>query len=97
MRFAKPLDEKLLHEVFTKFNKVITIEDGCLPGGMGSAIVEFMADHNYTAHVKRLGIPDEFIEHGTQVELYKECGFYEEHVIEAAQQLTGIKKRAIAG
>ena len=97
MRFAKPLDEKLLHEVFTKFNKVITIEDGCLPGGMGSAIVEFMADHNYNAHVKRLGIPDEFIEHGTQVELYKECGFFEEHVIEAAQQLTGIKKRAIAG
>jgi 1-deoxy-D-xylulose-5-phosphate synthase len=97
MRFAKPLDEKLLHEVFTKFNKVITIEDGCLPGGMGSAIVEFMADNNYNAHVKRLGIPDEFIEHGTQVELYKECGFYEEHVIEAAQQLTGIKKRAIAG
>ncbi len=97
MRFAKPLDEKLLHEVFTKFNKVITIEDGCLPGGMGSAIVEFMADNNYNAHVKRLGIPDHFIEHGTQVELYKECGFYEEHVIEAAQQLTGIKKRAIAG
>lgn len=97
MRFAKPLDEQLLHEVFTKFNKVITIEDGCLPGGMGSAIVEFMADNNYNAHVKRLGIPDHFIEHGTQVELYKECGFYEEHVIEAAQQLTGIKKRAIAG
>ena len=97
MRFAKPLDEKLLHEVFTKFNNVITIEDGCLPGGMGSAIVEFMAYHNYNAHVKLLGIPDEFIEHGTQVELYKECGFYEENVIEAAQQLTGIKKRAIAG
>lgn len=97
MRFAKPLDEKLLHEVFTKFNKVITVEDGCLPGGLGSAIVEFMADNNYNAQVKRLGIPDKFIEHGTQVELYKECGFFEEHVIEAAQQLTGIRKRAIAG
>ncbi len=97
MRFAKPIDEKLLHEVFTKFNKVITIEDGCLMGGMGSAVLEFMADNEYTAQIKRLGIPDHFIEHGTQIELYKECGFFEEHVIEAAKQLTGISKRAIAG
>ena len=97
MRFAKPLDQKLLHEVFTKFTKVITVEDGCLVGGMGSAVLEFMADHEYTAIVKRLGIPDHFIEHGTQTELYKECGFYEEHVIEAARQLVGFGKRAIAG
>jgi len=97
MRFAKPIDEKLLHEVFTKFNKVITVEDGCLVGGLGSAVLEFMSDHDYSAQVKRLGIPDHFIEHGTQIELYKECGFFEEHVIEAAKQLTGIKKRAIAG
>lgn len=97
MRFAKPLDEKLLHEVFTKFTKVITVEDGCLAGGMGSAVIEFMSDHDYNAQVKRLGIPDRFIEHGTQIELYKECGFFEEHIIEAAKTLVGIKKRAIAG
>ena len=75
MRFVKPLDEVLLHEVFGKFKHVITVEDGCIQGGMGSAIIEFMADHGYTAQVKRLGIPDEYIEHGTQDELYAECGF----------------------
>ena len=76
MRFVKPLDEMLLHEVFGKFSKVITVEDGCLVGGMGSAILEFMGDHGYTAQVKRLGIPDQFINHGTQDELYAEC-FYD--------------------
>jgi len=75
MRFAKPLDEKLLHKIFKKFDKVVTVEDGCLMGGFGSSIVEFMADHNYTAKVKRLGIPDDIIEHGTQQELQAECGF----------------------
>jgi len=70
MRFVKPLDEVLLHEVFGKFKHVITVEDGCIQGGMGSAIIEFMADHGYTSQVKRLGIPDEYIEHGTQDELY---------------------------
>src|SRR5690606_8553025 len=61
MRFAKPLDEELLHEVFTKFDKVITVEDGCVMGGIGSAVVEFMMDHSYQAQVKRLGIPDAVI------------------------------------
>ncbi|MTI21743.1 1-deoxy-D-xylulose-5-phosphate synthase [Fulvivirga sp. RKSG066] len=75
MRFVKPLDEKLLHEVFKNHDKVVTVEDGCLMGGFGSAILEFMADHNYTAQVKRLGIPDDIIEHGTQLELQAECGF----------------------
>ncbi len=76
MRFAKPIDEILLHEVFTKFNKVITVEDGCLQGGMGSAVLEFMADNGYSANVVRLGIPDKFIDHGTQKELWAEC-FYD--------------------
>ena len=80
MRFIKPLDEILLHEVFSKFNKVITLEDGCVMGGLGSAILEFMADNNYSASVKRMGIPDEFIEHGSQNELYEEC-FYNAHAI----------------
>src|SRR5690606_32056706 len=75
MRFVKPLDEAMLHEVFSKFNKVITVEDGCIMGGFGSAILEFMADHNYSATVKRLGIPDAVIEHGEQLELHKESGF----------------------
>jgi 1-deoxy-D-xylulose-5-phosphate synthase len=75
MRFVKPLDETLLHEVFTRYKKIITIEDGTIIGGLGSAVLEFMADHNYQASVKRLGIPDQFIEQGEQAELYEECGF----------------------
>jgi 1-deoxy-D-xylulose-5-phosphate synthase len=75
LRFVKPLDEALLHEVFTKYNKVITVEDGCIEGGMGSAVLEFMADNNYQAQVVRLGIPDRVIEHGEQPELWAECGY----------------------
>ena len=75
LRFAKPLDEALLHEVFGKFNKILTVEDGCLQGGFGSAILEFMADNGYMAKVVRLGIPDKVVEHGEQAELYKECGY----------------------
>lgn len=80
MRFVKPIDEQLLHEVFTNYKKVITIEDGCIQGGFGSAVLEFMADHNYQAEVKRLGIPDQIVEHGEQIELHNECGFDPEHI-----------------
>lgn len=75
LRFVKPIDEKLLHEVFSKYTKVITVEDGCVEGGFGSAVLEFMADHHYAAEVKRLGIPDAVIEHGEQLELHHETGF----------------------
>ncbi|MFZ4100575.1 MAG: 1-deoxy-D-xylulose-5-phosphate synthase, partial [Sphingobacterium thalpophilum] len=75
MRFVKPLDCTVLHHVFTKFNTVITVEDGCIQGGMGSAVLEFMADNNYSSTVVRLGIPDKIIEHGEQPELWAECGF----------------------
>jgi len=75
LRFVKPLDEKLLHDIFGKFKKIITLEDGCVQGGFGSAVIEFMADHHYHADVKRLGIPDAVIEHGEQIELHRECGF----------------------
>jgi 1-deoxy-D-xylulose-5-phosphate synthase len=75
MRFVKPLDHKLLHEVFARYRKIITVEDGCLQGGFGSAIVEFMTDHGYHAEVKRLGIPDAVMEHGEQIELHDEAGF----------------------
>ena len=75
MIFVKPLDEKLLHKVFQKFENIVTIEDGCIQGGFGSAVIEFMSDKNYKANVVRLGIPDKFINHGTQEELYRECNF----------------------
>lgn len=75
MRFVKPLDTLLLHEIFSKFDKVITVEDGCLMGGFGSAVLEFMIDQKYKADVVRLGIPDEYIHHGTQEELWADCGF----------------------
>ncbi|RED93635.1 1-deoxy-D-xylulose-5-phosphate synthase [Marinoscillum furvescens] len=91
MRFAKPLDEQLLHEVFEKHQRVITVEDGCLPGGFGSAIVEFMADHGYSAQVTRLGIPDRIVEHGEQDELYHECGYDAEAILAAALKLMSEK------
>ncbi|MBL6446159.1 1-deoxy-D-xylulose-5-phosphate synthase [Fulvivirga sp. 29W222] len=88
MRFVKPLDEEMLHEVFANYKKVITIEDGCLMGGFGSAVLEFMAENNYSAQVKRLGIPDAIIEHGEQIELQKECGFDPEGIEKAVIALT---------
>lgn len=83
LRFAKPLDEQMLHEVFTNYQKVITVEDGCIQGGVGSAVLEFMADNGYSAEVRRLGIPDKIIEHGEQIELHKECGFDPEGIAQA--------------
>ncbi len=87
MRFVKPLDEKMLHEIFSKFKKVITIEDGTIVGGFGSAVLEWMSENNFAAQVKRLGIPDHFIEHGTPKELQQECGFYVDDVVKAVKSL----------
>lgn len=89
MRFVKPIDELLLHEVFSKFKKVITVEDGCVMGGFGSAVIEFMADNNYQAEIIRLGIPDRYINHGTQEELWKECGFDAKGIEETVKRLLG--------
>lgn len=94
MRFVKPIDEKLLHEVFSKYTKVITVEDGCVEGGFGSAVLEFMADHHYTADVKRLGIPDAVIEHGEQIELQHEAGFDPEHIEKAVMEMLKAVKHA---
>jgi len=80
MRFVAPLDTYILHSVFKNFKYIITIEDGVLKGGFGSAIIEFMTDHGYSSEVRRLGIPDYFVEHGTQMELYRECGFDSEGI-----------------
>ena len=84
MRFVKPLDEELLHLVFHKFNRIITVEDGVIQGGFGSAILEFMADHNYQATILRLGIPDRFVEQGTQQELMRDCGYDQKGIYETA-------------
>jgi 1-deoxy-D-xylulose-5-phosphate synthase len=87
MRFVKPLDEVMLHEIASKFTQVVTVEDGCIQGGFGSAILEFFADNNYHIQVKRLGIPDTYIEHGTQDELYTECGYNTQDLISVAAKM----------
>lgn len=91
MRFVKPLDEEMLHEVFSRFGKIITVEDGCLMGGFGSAVVEFMTDHSYSAQVKRLGIPDKIIEHGEQIQLHRECGYDPEGIEQQVREMVGVK------
>lgn len=81
MRFAKPLDEELLHNIAQKYKKIITIEDGTIVGGFGSAVIEFLNDHDYKhIKVKRLGIPDQVIEHGSQLQQHQECGYDSESI-----------------
>jgi 1-deoxy-D-xylulose-5-phosphate synthase len=75
MRFVKPLDEQMLHEIFAKYDRILTVEDGTVVGGFGSAILEFQAVHAYQATVRILGIPDRIVEHGTPKELQHECGY----------------------
>ena len=91
MRFAKPLDASLLHKIAQKYDKIITVEDGCLQGGFGSAVLEFMADNNYYPQIKRLGMPDTIIEHGSQLELHRECGFDPEGIASAVRELIQTK------
>ena len=74
LRFLKPLDEEILDEIGQNYQFIVTVEDGVLKGGMGSAILEYMADHGYTPSVRRIGIPDNFVQHGTPQELYRICG-----------------------
>jgi 1-deoxy-D-xylulose-5-phosphate synthase len=92
MRFVKPLDEALLHEVFQQHSKVITIEDGTIIGGFGSAILEFMATHGYSATIKMLGIPDRIVEHGTLKELHRECNYDAQAIIQTAQELVSTQQ-----
>lgn len=89
MRFIKPLDTKLVDHVFENYDKVITLEDGCLMGGFGSSIVEYAADMGYKNQVKRLGIPDVVIEHGTQDQLHKECGMDKDSIVKLCAELLG--------
>jgi 1-deoxy-D-xylulose-5-phosphate synthase len=90
MRFAKPLDETMLHEVFAKFDKIITVEDGSIQGGFGSAVLEFMNDNNYKATVKILGIPDRLVEHGTPKQLYDEIGIDANGIAEELRAMSKI-------
>lgn len=82
MRFLKPLDENVLHEVATKYKRIITVEEGTIIGGLGSAVLEFLADHGYSNSVKRLGIPDRFVDHGSPFELYQEVGLDRESLMD---------------
>ncbi|MBX2846060.1 MAG: 1-deoxy-D-xylulose-5-phosphate synthase [Saprospiraceae bacterium] len=91
MRFVKPIDEALLHEVAQQYSKIITVEDGCIQGGFGSAVLEFLADNNYShVQVQRLGVPDAFIEHGTQQELWAECGYDADAISDAVKSMTAV-------
>lgn len=88
IRFVKPLDETLLHEVFTNYSKIVSVEDGTVVGGFGSAILEFMNAHGYKADVSILGIPDRLVEHGTLKELYRECAYDAAGIEAAVKQIT---------
>jgi 1-deoxy-D-xylulose-5-phosphate synthase len=90
MRFIKPLDEAILHKVFSRFKKIITVEDGTIVGGFGSAVAEFMVRHHYNSSIRMLGIPDEFVEHGTQRQLYRECGFDADSIAMAVREISQI-------
>ncbi|MEJ8816708.1 1-deoxy-D-xylulose-5-phosphate synthase [Lacibacter sp. H407] len=91
MRFAKPIDEEMLHEVFAKFDKIVTIEDGTVVGGFGSAVLEFMAAHNYKAEVKIMGIPDSLVEHGTPKQLYEEIGIDANGIAKTVREMMNVR------
>ncbi|MBA4409849.1 MAG: 1-deoxy-D-xylulose-5-phosphate synthase [Bacteroidota bacterium] len=85
MRFVKPLDEEALHIIFSNYKRVMTIEDGVLQGGFGSAVLEFMADHQYSSELKRIGIPDQFVDHGTTDELHREIGLDQQGIYQTVK------------
>ena len=87
MRFLKPIDEDILHEVLGSYKNIITIEDGTIVGGLGSAVLEFQSDHGYKANIRRLGIPDRFITHAKQEELHHDCGYDVDGIVKAATEM----------
>jgi 1-deoxy-D-xylulose-5-phosphate synthase len=89
LRFVKPLDETLLHQILTTYKHLLTIEDNCIKGGFGSSIIEFASYNNYQIKITTLGIPDKFIQHGTLNELYKNIGLDAESI---RQKITAILK-----
>jgi 1-deoxy-D-xylulose-5-phosphate synthase len=97
IRFVKPLDEALLHEVFTKYHKIVTVEDGTVVGGFGSAILEFMNQHGYKADVKVMGIPDRLVEHGSPKQLYDEIGIDANGIAGVLREMTALKVKELIG
>ena len=95
MRFVKPLDEKMLHEIFSNYTKVITVEDGCLQGGFGSAVLEQASELDFEGKIKRLGIPDEVIEHGTQDQLYALCGYDVNGIVATVKSFSKTEKELV--
>ena len=93
MRFVKPLDEKLLHKILKKHKFILTVEDGCVIGGFGSAVLEFINDNSYHNTVQRLGIPDKIIEHGTQDELYRECNYDDISIYDYSKKMLNSKDK----
>jgi 1-deoxy-D-xylulose-5-phosphate synthase len=91
MRFAKPLDEALMHEIASRYTRIVTVEDGTIVGGFGSAVLEFLAAHNYTCEVKMLGIPDRIVEHGKPEELHHECGFDAVGICKTVREMYGVE------
>ena len=89
MRFAKPLDENLLHEVFQHYNKIVTVEDGTVVGGLGTAVLEFMNAHGYNSQISILGIPDTIVEHGSIKELHHECHYDAAAIGDAVKTMLG--------
>ena len=89
MRFLKPIDEELLHEAFKTCKNIITVEDGTIVGGLGTAILEFQSDQGYHNNIRRLGIPDSFISHGKQEELHHDCGYDVDGIVRAAKEMMG--------
>jgi 1-deoxy-D-xylulose-5-phosphate synthase len=95
MRFVKPLDLNALKEIFSKYKYLVTVEDGCLQGGFGSAILEAASEMNFDGRIKRLGIPDEIIEHGSQEELYALCGYDVEGIMQAVKSFFAHKQHLV--
>ena len=91
MIYLKPIDEELLHEIGRRYSRIITVENGTVVGGLGTAVMEFMMEHGYTPRVQRIGIPDRFIEHGSIADLYNLCGMDAPHILEAIRSLAGQK------
>jgi 1-deoxy-D-xylulose-5-phosphate synthase len=94
MRFLVPVDTESLHNVFKRFRNIITVEDGVIKGGLGTAVMEFMCDNGYRALIRRLGIPDYFVEQGTQEELIRECGFDSDSIVKAIKEMVPAKVKA---
>ena len=88
MRFLKPIDTSILSEVAKKYSRIITIENGAVTGGLGSAVVEYMADNGHTPVIRRMGLPDRFIEHGSTPQLLHLCHIDEDAIISTLRELT---------